>query len=139
MNAITTLLVVDDDADLREVVANAIQRDGLRVVEAADGREALDRILACGLPTLILLDMNMPVMDGWQLAAELKARSLTGAPIVVITAAHDAEKSATEIGAAAFIGKPFDLKSLRSTVERVLLTSSGRVAQGDPSGVRADR
>lgn len=118
MNGIMTVLVVDDDDDLREVVVDALERQDLRVVEAADGHEALDYVEAHGLPDLILLDMNMPGMTGWQFAGELRARGLSHAPIIVITAAHDAERSAQEIGAAGFLGKPFDLRSLRSTVER---------------------
>jgi len=120
MNGITTLLVVDDDADLREVVALAVQREGRRVVEAEDGREALDHILAQGTPDLILLDMNMPVMNGWELARELRARGLWRAPVIVITAAHDAERSAKEIGATGYLSKPFDVRTLISTVQRYL-------------------
>ena len=137
MTAITTVLVVDDDADLREVIAHAIQADDVRVVEAAHGGEALDYVLACGAPDLILLDMNMPVMNGWELAAELTARGLSSTPIIVLTAAHDAQKSAREVGAAGFLGKPFELRALRSAVERHRHAPPGDPPEAAPSAMRA--
>jgi CheY-like chemotaxis protein len=120
VNDIATLLLVEDDTDLREVVAFSLQREGRRVVEAEHGREALDYVLAHGLPELILLDMNMPIMNGWELARELRERGLWGAPIIVLTAAHDAARLAVEIGASGFVGKPFEMKTLVSTVDRYL-------------------
>jgi DNA-binding response OmpR family regulator len=116
MNDTATLLVVDDDADLRELVMYAIQDKGI-VVEAENGREALEYIENHGVPALILLDMNMPVMNGWEFARELRARGLWLAPVIVLTAAHDAERSSNEIGAAGFLGKPFSVATLASTVE----------------------
>jgi CheY-like chemotaxis protein len=124
MNDISTLLVVEDDFDLREVVTLSLARTGLRVVEAENGREALDYVLAHGVPDLILLDMNMPVMNGWDFARELRERGLWGAPVIILTAAHDASRFADEIGAAGFVGKPFEKKTLVSTVERILRPSA---------------
>lgn len=116
----STLLVIDDDQDMREILSYSLQRPGWRVVEAEHGAAALDYIAANGLPDLILLDMNMPVMNGWQFARELRARNLWHVPVLVITAAHDAARSASEIGASGFIGKPFDRRSLIGTVEKLL-------------------
>jgi CheY-like chemotaxis protein len=113
-----TVMIVDDDDDLRETLAFILERGGYRTLEAAHGREALDHLLARGLPDLILLDMNMPVMDGWALARELRARGLGACPVVVLTAAHDAQRSAEEVGAAGFIGKPFELETLLELVRR---------------------
>ena len=120
MTVIRTVLVVEDDTDLREVVAFAIRRDGRRIVEAENGQEALEHIVANGVPDLILLDMNMPTMNGWELARELRDRGLWTSPVIVLTAAHDAQRSAAEIGAAGFLGKPFDVRTLIATVERYL-------------------
>lgn len=62
----------------------------------------------------------MPIMNGWQFAKELRDRQLWCVPVVVLTAAHDALRSAEEIGAAGFLGKPFDMSSLYSVVDRHL-------------------
>jgi CheY-like chemotaxis protein len=126
MSSTVTVLVVEDDADLREVVVSTIEHDGMRIVEAEDGREALDYILASGLPDLILLDMNMPVMNGWEFAHELHERGLYEAPIIVLTAAYDAERSAREVGAAGYLGKPFEVRSLVAIVERYCRARSER-------------
>jgi CheY-like chemotaxis protein len=122
-----TVLVVEDDEDVRDTVSFVLRRAGHRVVEARHGREALEHILAHGAPDLILLDMNMPVMNGHELARELRARSSV-VPIVVFTAAHDAQRSAEEIGAAGFIGKPFDVTDLVAAVEHHLAQSVARMS-----------
>jgi CheY-like chemotaxis protein len=120
-----TLLLVEDDEDLRDVVRDALQNDARRVLEAEHGRDALELIDKHGLPDLILLDMNMPIMNGWQFAQELRDRQLWRVPVVVLTAAHDALRSAQEIGAAGFLGKPFDMSSLYSVVDRHLNETGG--------------
>jgi CheY-like chemotaxis protein len=122
-----TLLLVEDDEDLRDVVRDALQNDTRRVIEAEHGREALELIAKNGLPDLILLDMNMPVMNGWQFAKELRDRQLQ-VPVVVLTAAHDAMRSAQEIGAAGFLGKPFDMSSLYSVVDHHLNGAGGTLS-----------
>ena len=122
-----TLLLVEDDEDLRDVVRDALQNDTRRVIEAEHGREALDLIAKNGLPDLILLDMNMPVMNGWQFAKELRDRQWQ-VPVVVLTAAHDALRSAQEIGAAGFLGKPFDMSSLYSVVDHHLNGAAGTLS-----------
>jgi len=113
------VLVVDDDPDMLDLVAEALARAGYEVEIARHGREALDRI-AEHAPQLILLDMRMPVMDGWAFARacrELYGRSI---PIVVMTAAEDSKLRADEIGADADLGKPFDLDRLYEVVEDTL-------------------
>jgi CheY-like chemotaxis protein len=114
------LLVVEDDEDVRDSVAFILRRAGHQVIEAEHGRDALSFIVAHGLPDLIILDMNMPIMDGWEFARELRARNLWRVPVVVLTAAHDAQRSASEIGAVGFLGKPFELQDLVVTVERLV-------------------
>ena len=116
----TTILVVEDDEDLRAVVLHGLHADGRTLLEADDGLAALTLIESQGLPDLILLDMNMPGMNGWQFAEELRARGLWRVPVIVITAAHDAARSAREIGASDYLGKPFELRALRSLVEKLL-------------------
>jgi CheY-like chemotaxis protein len=116
------VLVVEDDPALRDVVELALIDAGFRVVTATDGRAALDRV-AQELPGLILLDMKMPVMNGWEFARVFRARYNRRAPIVVLTAAQDARRRAEEVGAEGFLGKPFDLEELIETVERFLRRS----------------
>jgi len=112
------VLVVDDNEDILSLLALILEGEGYRVETAADGREGLEAV-GRGMPDLILLDMKMPVMDGWEFAREYRAKyDRGGAPIVVLTAAADAKKYAGEIGAAAWIGKPFDLDALLDIVQR---------------------
>ncbi len=113
------ILVVDDDRDLQTLVAFVLESEGYQVETASDGQQGLDMVER-GMPALILLDMKMPVMDGWEFAREFHARYNSGAPILVLTAAEDARKRAEEIGAATWIGKPFDLDALVATVARHL-------------------
>ena len=112
-----TVLVLDDDRDLSTLVAYLLETEGYRVKTASDGRQGLE-VVEQVMPGLILLDMKMPVMDGWAFAREFRARHGSRAPIVVLTAADDAKKRADEIGAAGWIGKPFDLDALVAIVGR---------------------
>ena len=111
------VLVVDDDPDILSLVALVLRGEGYVVETAADGAEALAAV-ARRLPNLILLDMKMAGMDGWQFAREFHARYDSGAPIVVLTAADDARKRAQEIGAQGWLGKPFTLDDLIAAVDR---------------------
>jgi CheY-like chemotaxis protein len=112
------ILVVDDEPGIRQAVAEILQLDGYNVVTAANGAEALV-VVEQRTPSLILLDMRMPVLNGWEFARELGARGYN-VPIVVITAATDASAWAREVRAAGFLAKPFDLLELLETVERIL-------------------
>src|SRR5262245_18107977 len=80
------ILLVEDDADLAEVVALVLEQAGFHVAMASNGVEALQRVQN-HMPALILLDMLMPVMDGWQFAREFRSRHGAATPIVVLTAA----------------------------------------------------
>src|SRR5262245_29212151 len=92
------VLVVEDDEDLLTIVQMMLEASGFEVLTAANGREALERV-ALRMPSVILLDMKMPVMNGWQFAAEFRARFDTRAKIVVMTAAEHAPQRALEIAA----------------------------------------
>ena len=93
-----------------------LEGEGLVVRTAANGAEALE-LLEDLAPALILLDMRMPVLDGWGFAERCRERQLAY-PIVVMTAAESAERWAEEIGATAYIAKPFDVDELLQTIER---------------------
>jgi CheY-like chemotaxis protein len=110
------ILVVDDDLDMQALVVEALRARGYRVDRADNGIEALDRV-AERIPQLILLDMRMPLMDGWGVARALHSKYGRTIPIVVVTAAEDSKLRAAEIGANADLGKPFDLARLYQVVE----------------------
>jgi CheY-like chemotaxis protein len=110
------VLVVDDEADIRATVSAMLEIEGYDVDEAANGADALT-VIEAHPPDLILLDMRMPILDGWGFASELRRRG-HGTPIVVMTAARDAARWAAEIAAAAFVAKPFGLDDLITAVER---------------------
>lgn len=110
------VLVVDDEPAIRATVAAMLESEGYAVIEATNGAEAL-AYLESESPDLVLLDMRMPVLDGWGFAAELRRRG-HGVPIVVMTAARDAAHWASEIAASAFVAKPFGFDDLISAVEQ---------------------
>lgn len=110
------VLVVDDDSTIVDIVRETLEFENIEVMTASNGREALECVEKV-LPSVVLLDMRMPVMDGWQFASSARARGLNLA-IVVMTAAHDAGKWAKEIGATDYLEKPFDLENLLAVVER---------------------
>jgi CheY-like chemotaxis protein len=111
------VLVVDDEPDIRATVSAMLEIEGYAVTEAANGADALHRVEERP-PDVILLDMRMPVLDGWGFAAELRRRGHR-TPIVVMTAARDAAHWAGEIAASAFVAKPFGFDDLITAVEEV--------------------
>jgi CheY-like chemotaxis protein len=111
------ILVVDDDPSIRTTVSDVLDMEGYRVVTAANGAEALERVEQ-NQPALVLLDMRMPVMDGWAFARAIASRGMK-LPILVMTAADNARAWAEEIGADGYVAKPFDLAELISAIERL--------------------
>jgi CheY-like chemotaxis protein len=114
-----SVLVVDDDANLRQVMEYVLSDAGYRVRTATNGRTALAEV-ARELPGVILLDMRMPVMDGWEFARLFREQYDHVAPIVVVTAAEEAARRAADIGADAHLNKPFDIDALLALVARFL-------------------
>ena len=108
------VLVVDDDPAIVSTVETVLRDEGYNVSTASNGRQALTE-LERNLPSLVLLDMRMPVMDGWAFAAEVRERGVE-VPIVVMTAAQDARRWANEIAADGFVAKPFDIDDLLEMV-----------------------
>jgi CheY-like chemotaxis protein len=111
------VLVVDDDRDMVEVMLIILEGAGYRARSARNGREALAAVEE-RVPALILLDVLMPVMDGWQFARELRARHDEAIPIVVVTAAEHAWARAAEIRADDVLSKPFEVSDLLAVVAR---------------------
>jgi two-component system chemotaxis response regulator CheY len=108
------MLVVDDDAAIRALVTEILELEGYAVETASNGQEAL-AMLERSAPWLLLLDMRMPILDGWGVAREIAARQLT-VKILVMTATQDAQAWAVEIQADGYLAKPFDLPHLLQAV-----------------------
>jgi CheY-like chemotaxis protein len=108
-----TVLLVEDDADIRQDLAELLADEGWKVVTAADGAQAL-RLLRDGLrPALIILDLMMPVMNGWDFrAAQLADPHLAKIPVVIVSGAADLVDHAKALNASGFLTKPIALDRL---------------------------
>jgi two-component system, OmpR family, response regulator len=118
------VLIVDDDAHIRDVVRFALQKDGFRTVEAADGRSALSSVEA-HKPSLIVLDIMMPEMDGTEVCRRVRACSTT--PIIFLSS-RDEEVDrivGLELGGDDYVSKPFSPRELVARVRAVLRRASG--------------
>jgi DNA-binding response OmpR family regulator len=121
------ILVVDDDNDIRTLLRELLERRGFEVVEAADGKHALQELYG-GRPDLVLLDVGMPGMDGWTTLERI--RELSDVPVVMLTA-RSAELEKTRglrAGADDYVTKPFGRQELLARIEGLLRRSSGRDA-----------
>ena len=110
------VLVVDDDPSILDTVTSILTSEGFQVMAAGGGEEAL-ALLHSWHPTLVLLDMRMPIMDGWAVARAMQDAG-SKVPIIVMTAAESAKRWADEIGAAGHLAKPFTLDELLECVEQ---------------------
>jgi CheY-like chemotaxis protein len=119
MHGTRDVLVVDDDPDMVDAIIMVLEQGRLPCRRAENGKQALVEVEK-RLPALILLDMLMPVMDGWQFARELHARYGREVPIVVVTAAEHVKSRGDEIGADDVLSKPFNISSLLRVVGRYL-------------------
>jgi DNA-binding response OmpR family regulator len=121
--AATTLLVVDDEPEINKLVARIFEKRGYRVNTATDGAEALASV-AKDRPDLIMLDLNLPRIDGWEVCRRLKGDPATRAiPIIMLTAAHanvDDAEIGLGLGADEYVAKPFVRAVLLHNVERLL-------------------
>ncbi len=112
------MLVVDDEPHVRATIRDALVYEGYEVSEAGNGAEALAAMRRV-LPDAIVLDLWMPVMDGWQFRREQR-RAHPGIPIVVLSALDLASERLDELGADALVGKPFDLDVLYGAISAVI-------------------
>lgn len=124
----STILLVEDEPTLREVVGLYLTRAGFKVTSAADGKEAL-RLMEQSLPDLLVLDLMLPEVDGFEITSWLRNRSEL--PIIMITARRDITDriAGLEMGADDYVVKPFSPQELVSRVRAVLRRTSGRFAQ----------
>jgi CheY-like chemotaxis protein len=109
------VLIVDDDPDILQTLALCLSTEGYRIVMASNGQEALE-LLNAEQPSAILLDLMMPVMDGWQFVAELDARGLRRAPLLILSADRAVQGHAVKLRANGHLAKPFDLDELLGKV-----------------------
>ena len=131
------VLVVEDEPAMADAMLRVLALKGYAARRAVNGREALAAVEQCR-PALVLLDILMPVMDGWECARELRLRYGTDLPIVVVTAAEHARQRAAELQADDVLPKPFDLGDLLRVVERYA-GAAANDANDDCRGARAAR
>ncbi|MFO7177339.1 MAG: response regulator [Pseudomonadota bacterium] len=113
------VLVVEDDEDIREGIAEVLRDEGYAVVEASDGVEGLERADAENAPSLVLLDLTMPRMSGPEFVRALRSRAaFSRVPIVLLTGASDPHDHVRELGAVGALPKPFSLAALIDVVAR---------------------
>jgi two-component system response regulator PrrA len=110
------ILVVDDDPHIRSVILDVLADEGFVVASAADGRDALAQIAAAA-PALVLLDLQMPVLSGWDVLRALRA-SQARVPVVLMSAGVRVREEAARLQAAGYLAKPFALDDLVAVVER---------------------
>ena len=116
-----TILVVEDDFFSRAGLTNLLESSGFRVIAAADGAQALRTIQAGALPDLILLDMLLPILDGWHFLDNVRANPVWNAiPIIVMTGIVLGPEWAHDHGCSGFLRKPIDRDSLFEQIEQCL-------------------
>ena len=123
------ILVVDDESRMRKLVRDFLVKKDYIVLEAADGEEAVDVFIENKEIALIILDVMMPKMDGWQVCKEI--RELSDVPIIMLTAEGDErdELLGFELGVDEYISKPFSPKILTARVEAILRRTNGSLAE----------
>ena len=114
-----SVLIVEDDPNIRELLQLYLEKDGYAVTLAADGGQGLDKFRAIK-PNLVLLDVMMPVMDGWTVCKAIRAEGNT--PVIMLTAKGETDDKVTGLKAGAddYITKPFEMKELLARIEAVL-------------------
>ena len=122
------ILVVDDESRMRKLVKDFLTKKGFSVIEAGDGEEAVDKFFEIKDIALIVLDVMMPKMDGWQVCREI--RQYSKVPIIMLTAKSDEkdELQGFDLGVDEYITKPFSPKILVARVEAILRRSNALAA-----------
>ena len=135
------ILVVDDESRMRKLVRDFLVKQNFEVLEAGDGAEALDIFFGTEGIALVILDVMMPKMDGWQTCREIRAYSKV--PIIMLTAKSDErdELQGFDLGVDEYISKPFSPKILVARVEAILRRTSARGADEvlDAGGISLDK
>lgn len=118
--SLPTVFIIEDDVDTRDMLAKFLELEGYNVELAANGRQALDLLTSGTNVNVIVLDLMMPVMDGWEFAQRLRQRPprVANIPIIVLSADRNVSNKAAEIGAVGHLAKPFELNDLLDMVRR---------------------
>lgn len=137
----TTILIVDDEQRMRKLVRDYMIREGYVVLEAANGRQALEIFHSDAKISLIILDVMMPEMDGWQVCAEIRKTSRV--PIIMLTAKSDErdELRGFELGVDEYVTKPFSPRTLAARVNAILRRTLGNAVEKNLSagGIEMDK
>lgn len=113
------ILVVDDDTDIRETLAQILEFEGFQVVCASNGKEAMAQLEVIK-PDLILLDLMMPVMNGYEFRMAQKSRpEFAGIPVIILSADGNVQQKAAAADVRAYLKKPIELETLLSTIRQV--------------------
>ena len=124
-----TILVVDDDTAILDMIAQVLIEEEYDVLTASDGRTAIT-LAHQELPRLILLDLMMPEMNGWQVIDELRTSPQTRPiPILLLSARREMSRTADELGVTAYLEKPFDLDDLLERVRHILTLATAPPSQ----------
>ena len=123
-----SVLVVEDDRNIAELLQMYLEKEGYTVTVAADGGQGLSKFRA-NKPDLVLLDVMMPVMDGWAVCRAIRAESAT--PVIMLTAKGETDDKVAGLkqGADDYITKPFEMKEVLARIEAVLRRTSGVTAE----------
>ncbi len=114
------ILLVEDDADIRSDLAELLRDDGFEVITAQNGEDALARLHQGLTPNVILLDLMMPIMDGWKFRSEqLRDPDLARIPTVLLSGADDVRRQARDLGASGYVLKPLEWNRLRAILDAV--------------------
>jgi CheY-like chemotaxis protein len=115
-----SVLVVDDDADVRELLRVALEAEGYYVAGVDNGRAALNHLRSHADACIILLDLMLPVMDGTHFrTAQLHDRSLAWIPVVVMSGGPDSDRHARDLGARRLVRKPLDLDEVKQALSHI--------------------
>ncbi len=117
-----SVLIIEDDPNIRELLQLYLEKDGYAVTLASDGGQGLEKFRAIA-PDLVLLDVMMPVMDGWEVCKAIRSQSDT--PVIMLTAKSETDDKVTGLKAGAddYVTKPFEMKELLARIEAVLRRS----------------
>ena len=133
-----SVLIVEDDKNIADLLRLYLEKDGYQVTVAGDGGEGLEKFRA-NQPDLVLLDVMMPVMDGWQVCRAIRAESQV--PVIMLTAKSETDDKVMGLktGADDYITKPFEMKEVLARIEAVLRRSDRKETENSPQRLVFDK